>query len=59
MHMGLKLNVRAANLEADPDKFLPAPSEPEDRVNYELPGAVVNEIPVEKPRRKRISQLLP
>jgi phage terminase large subunit GpA-like protein len=24
-HMGLKLNVRAANLEADPDKFLPAP----------------------------------
>jgi hypothetical protein len=23
--MGLKLNVRAANLEADPDKFLPAP----------------------------------
>jgi hypothetical protein len=29
--MGLKLNVRAANLEANPDKFLPAPAVPEEK----------------------------
>ncbi|MBE8122553.1 nitrate reductase catalytic subunit NapA [Escherichia coli] len=56
-HMGLKLNVRAANLEADPDKFLPAPVGQEEKINYELPGAVIEEpTPV---KRKRISQLLP
>ncbi|MGW8296554.1 hypothetical protein ACWGKZ_05810 [Klebsiella pneumoniae] len=56
--MGLKLNVRAANLQADPDKFLPAPAEPEEKINYELPGAIVDEAtaPV---KRKNISKLLP
>ena len=54
----MKLNVRAANLQADPDKFLPAPVEPEEKINYELPGAIVEEIsaPV---KRKKISKLLP
>jgi phage terminase large subunit GpA-like protein len=56
-HMGLKLNVRAANLEANPDKFLPAPAVPEEKISYELPGAVIEEpAPV---KRKKISKLLP
>lgn len=56
-HMGLKLNVRAANLEANPDKFLPAPTVPEEKISYELPGAVIEEpAPV---KRKQISKLLP
>ena len=58
-HMGLKLNVRAANLEANPEKFLPAPAVPEEKISYELPGAIIVEQPDEKPKRKRISQLLP
>jgi phage terminase large subunit GpA-like protein len=54
-HMGLKLNVRAANLEANPDKFLPAPTVPEEKISYELPGAVIEEpAPV---KRKQISKL--
>jgi hypothetical protein len=57
--MGLKLNVRAANLEANPEKFLPAPAVPEEKISYELPGAIIVEQPDEKPKRKRISQLLP
>ncbi|HHU4727683.1 TPA: phage terminase large subunit family protein, partial [Klebsiella quasipneumoniae] len=56
-HMGLKLNVRAANLEANPEKFLPAPSVPEEKISYELPGAVVDEPATVK--RKKISKLLP
>ncbi|HCT7674300.1 TPA: hypothetical protein OT833_004894, partial [Klebsiella quasipneumoniae] len=46
------------NLESNPDKFLPAPAEPEEKINYELPGAIVEEItaPV---KRKKISKLLP
>ena len=56
-HMGLKLNVRAANLEANPEKFLPAPSVPEEKISYELPGAVVDEPATAK--RKKISKLLP
>lgn len=57
MHMGLKLNVRAANLEANPDKFLPAPTKQEEQISYELPGVVIEEAaPV---KRKRMSQLLP
>lgn len=56
-HMGLKLNVRAANLEANPEKFLPAPSVPEEKISYELPGAVVDEPAAVK--RKKISKLLP
>nr|VUD31981.1 Uncharacterised protein [Raoultella sp. NCTC 9187] len=56
-HMGLKLNVRAANLEANPEKFLPAPAVPEEKISYELPGAVIEEpMPV---KRKQISKLLP
>ena len=56
-HMGLKLNVRAANLEANPEKFLPSPSVPEEKISYELPGAVVDEPAAVK--RKKISKLLP
>lgn len=56
-HMGLKLNVRAANLEVNPEKFLPAPAVPEEKISYELPGAVIEEpAPV---KRKQISKLLP
>jgi phage terminase large subunit GpA-like protein len=56
-HMGLKLNIRAANLEENPDKFIPAPAEPEEKISYELPGSVIAEsAPV---KRKRLSKLLP
>ena len=51
------LNGRAANLEANPEKFLPAPAVPEEKISYELPGAVIEEpAPV---KRKQISTLLP
>jgi phage terminase large subunit GpA-like protein len=50
-HMGLKLNVRAANLEANPDKFLPAPSVPEEKISYELPGQLLMNLPPSSVRK--------
>lgn len=57
MHMGLKLNIRAANLEANPDRLQPPPAAPEEKISYELPGVVIEETTT--PKRKRLSNLLP
>jgi hypothetical protein len=54
---GVKAQRSGRNLEANPDKFLPAPAVPEEKISYELPGAVIEEpAPV---KRKKISKLLP
>lgn len=56
MHMGLKLNVRAANIDAGADTLLPPPPEPEEKISYELPGVVITE--PEKTVRKALHKRL-
>ncbi|WGL97920.1 phage terminase large subunit family protein [Arsenophonus sp. aPb] len=58
-HLGLKLNALALAIDNNPDRLLPPSTEPEEKPNLRLPGAMVSEPIQEKPKRKRISQLLP
>lgn len=58
-HLGLKLNALALAIDNNPDRLLPPSTEPEEKPNLRLPGAIVSETTQEKPKRKRISQLLP
>ncbi|QLH62298.1 phage terminase large subunit family protein [Serratia symbiotica] len=57
-YMGLKLNSLADSIVLNPDRLLPAPVESVEKPNLRLPGGVTEE-PAEKPKRKRLSQLLP
>ncbi|EMF8324483.1 TPA: phage terminase large subunit family protein [Serratia marcescens] len=56
-YLGLKLNLLADNIAINPDRLLPAPPQPEEKQNLRLPGVIIEE--PEKPKRKRLSQLLP
>lgn len=56
-YLGLKLNLLADNIVVNPDRLLPAPPQPEEKQNLRLPGVIIEE--PEKPKRKRLSQLLP
>ena len=56
-YLGLKLNLLADNIAVNPDRLLPAPQQPEEKQNLRLPGVIIEE--PEKPKRKRLSQLLP
>ncbi|CAI1584379.1 Bacteriophage tail assembly protein [Serratia marcescens] len=56
-YLGLKLNLLADNISINPDRLLPAPPQPEEKQNLRLPGVIIDE--PEKPKRKRLSQLLP
>lgn len=56
-YLGLKLNLLADNIAVNPDRLLPAPQQPEEKQNLQLPGVIIEE--PEKPKRKRLSQLLP
>ncbi|WP_413506696.1 phage terminase large subunit family protein [Serratia proteamaculans] len=56
-YLGLKLNQLADNITINPDRLLPAPQHPEEKPNLRLPGVIIEE--TEKPKRKRLSQLLP
>lgn len=56
-YLGLKLNLLADNIAVNPDRLLPAPQQPEEKQNLRLPGVIIEES--EKPKRKRLSQLLP
>lgn len=56
-YLGLKLNLLADNIAINPDRLLPAPQQPEEKQNLRLPGVIIEE--PEKPKRKRLSQLLP
>ncbi|MEN4076014.1 phage terminase large subunit family protein [Serratia marcescens] len=56
-YLGLKLNLLADNIAINPDRLLPAPPQPEEKQNLRLPGVIIDE--PEKPKRKRLSQLLP
>ncbi|MGP3192945.1 phage terminase large subunit family protein [Serratia marcescens] len=56
-YLGLKLNLLADNIAVNPDRLLPAPPQPEEKQNLRLPGVIIEE--PEKPKRKRLSQLLP
>ncbi|WP_182074238.1 MULTISPECIES: phage terminase large subunit family protein [unclassified Serratia (in: enterobacteria)] len=56
-YLGLKLNLLADNIAINPDRLLPAPQQPEEKQNLRLPGVIIEES--EKPKRKRLSQLLP
>lgn len=57
-YMGLKLNSLADSIVLNPDRLLPAPVESVEKPNLRLPGGIA-EAPAEKPKRKRLSQLLP
>ncbi|WP_342358106.1 hypothetical protein [Arsenophonus nasoniae] len=57
--MGLKLNALADNIEINPERLIAPLLQPEEKPNLRLPGAMVSEPIQEKPKRKRISQLLP
>ncbi len=50
MHFGLKLNVMADAIQANPDKLLPPPAVPEEKHSLRLPGAVLPQ-PPEKPKK--------
>ncbi len=56
-YLGLKLNAMADAIAANPEKLMPPPVQPEEKVNLRLPGVVIT-TPVAPPR-KRMSQLLP
>ena len=56
-YLGLKLNLLADNIAINPDRLLPSPPQPEEKQNLRLPGVIIEE--PEKPKRKRLSQLLP
>ncbi|MER3009189.1 phage terminase large subunit family protein [Serratia nematodiphila] len=56
-YLGLKLNLLADNIAINPERLLPAPQQPEEKQNLRLPGVIIEE--PEKPKRKRLSQLLP
>ncbi|EPC6045139.1 phage terminase large subunit family protein [Serratia marcescens] len=56
-YLGLKLNQLADNIAINPERLLPAPQQPEEKQNLRLPGVIIEE--PEKPKRKRLSQLLP
>ncbi|WP_273848744.1 phage terminase large subunit family protein [Serratia liquefaciens] len=56
-YLGLKLNKLADNISVNPDRLMPAPQQPEEKPNLRLPGVIIEE--TEKPKRKRLSQLLP
>ncbi len=56
-YLGLKLNLLADNIAINPDRLLPASQQPEEKQNLRLPGVIIEE--PEKPKRKRLSQLLP
>lgn len=56
-YLGLKLNLLADNIAINLDRLLPAPPQPEEKQNLRLPGVIIEE--PEKPKRKRLSQLLP
>ncbi|UNK26229.1 phage terminase large subunit family protein [Serratia plymuthica] len=56
-YLGLKLNQLADNIAINPDRLLPAAQQPEEKQNLRLPGVIIEE--TEKPKRKRLSQLLP
>lgn len=56
-YLGLKLNQLADNIVVNPDRLLPAPQQPAEKPNLRLPGVIIEE--TEKPKRKRLSQLLP
>ncbi|RTE99071.1 phage terminase large subunit family protein [Serratia marcescens] len=56
-YLGLKLNLLADNIAINPDRLLPVPQQPEEKQNLRLPGVIIEE--PEKPKRKRLSQLLP
>lgn len=57
-YIGLKLNALADSIVLNPDRLLPAPAESVEKPNLRLPGGITEE-PAEKPKRKRLSQLLP
>ncbi|MCT8345433.1 MULTISPECIES: phage terminase large subunit family protein [Photorhabdus] len=57
-HIGLKLNKLVTIIATDPGRrLLPPPVEPEEKINLQYPGVIIQE--PEKPKRKRMSQLLP
>ena len=58
LHMGLKLNALAMNIQANPDRLLPPVAEPEEKTSLRLPGAIIN-VPEAPPKKKSIAQLLP
>lgn len=59
MYMGLKLNALADNIAGNPARLIAPPAEPQTKTNLRFPGAIIPEPTEEKPRRKRMSQLLP
>ncbi|HEM8140355.1 TPA: phage terminase large subunit family protein [Providencia rettgeri] len=56
-HLGLKLNALAIAIDNNPDRLLPPSSEPEEKLDLRLPGAILPE-EQEQPMRKRISSKL-
>ncbi|WP_272670837.1 phage terminase large subunit family protein [Providencia sp. PROV147] len=56
-HLGLKLNALAIAIDNNPGRLLPPSSEPEEKLDLRLPGAILPE-EQEQPKRKRISSKL-
>ncbi|KAA0547772.1 phage terminase large subunit family protein [Citrobacter braakii] len=58
LHMGLKLNALAMNIQANPERLLPPLEMPEEKTSLRLPGVIVSE-PEKPARKKSLSKLLP
>ncbi|MEX0445201.1 phage terminase large subunit family protein [Xenorhabdus sp. SGI246] len=58
LYLGLKLNLLANAIEANPGRLQPPPAEPETKIRLQYPGVVIQE-PNKPQARKPISQMLP
>ncbi|MDC9598740.1 phage terminase large subunit family protein [Xenorhabdus anantnagensis] len=58
LYLGLKLNVLAGAIDANPSRLKPPPVEPEAKISLQYPGVVIQE-PDKPQTRKPISQMLP
>lgn len=56
-HLGLKLNALALSITGNPDRLLPPATEPEEKIDFRLPGAFIPDNQ-DTPKRKRISSKL-
>ncbi|MDC9591538.1 phage terminase large subunit family protein [Xenorhabdus sp. XENO-10] len=59
IYMGLKMNALADNIVDNPDRLIAPAAQPEIKTNLRFPGAIIPELAEDKPKRKRMSQLLP
>ncbi len=57
LHFGLKLNILADSIAANPDKLAPPPLAPEEKTDLSMPSVIITT--PDAPPRKSLSELLP